>query len=31
VIDRREFGMTAYPWIIGAMVNVTISARMVPG
>jgi polyisoprenoid-binding protein YceI len=31
VIDRRKFGMTAYPWIIGAMVNVTISARMVPG
>jgi len=31
VIDRRQFGMTAYPWIIGAMVNVTIRARMVPG
>ena len=31
VIDRRQFGMTAFPWIIGAMVNVTISARMVPG
>lgn len=31
VIDRRKFGMTAYPIIIGAMVNVTIRARMVPG
>lgn len=31
VIDRRQFGMTAYPFIIGAMVNVTIRARMVPG
>ena len=30
VIDRRQFGMTAYPIIIGAMVNVTIRARMVP-
>lgn len=30
VIDRRQFGMTAYPWIIGAMVKVTIRARMVP-
>lgn len=31
VIDRRKFGMTAYPFIIGSMVNVTIRARMVPG
>ena len=31
VIDRRQFGMTAYPFIIGSMVNVTIRARMVPG
>ncbi len=31
VIDRRQFGMNAYPWIIGAFVNVTIRARMVPG
>ena len=31
VIDRRQFGMTAFPWIIGAFVNVTIRARMVPG
>lgn len=31
VIDRRQFGMTAYPWIIGSMVHVTIRARMVPG
>ena len=31
VIDRRQFGMTAFPIIIGAMVNVTIRARMVPG
>jgi polyisoprenoid-binding protein YceI len=31
VIDRRQFGMTAFPLIIGAMVNVTIRARMVPG
>lgn len=30
VIDRRQFGMTAFPLIIGAMVNVTIRARMVP-
>lgn len=30
VIDRRQFGMTAFPWIIGSMVNVTIRARMVP-
>lgn len=30
VIDRRQFGMTAYPFIIGSMVNVTIRARMVP-
>ncbi len=29
-IDRRQFGMTAYPFIIGAMVKVTIRARMVP-
>ncbi len=31
VINRRQFGMTAFPWIIGAIVNVTIRARMVPG
>lgn len=31
VIDRRQFGMTAYPFIIGSMVRVTIRARMVPG
>jgi polyisoprenoid-binding protein YceI len=31
VIDRRQFGMTAYPLIIGAMVKVSIHARMVPG
>ncbi len=31
VIDRRQFGMTAFPFIIGAMVKVTIRARMVPG
>ena len=30
VIDRRQFGMTAYPFIIGSMVHVTIRARMVP-
>lgn len=30
VIDRRQFGMTAYPFIIGSMVKVTIRARMVP-
>ncbi|GEO00777.1 polyisoprenoid-binding protein [Novosphingobium sediminis] len=30
-IDRRQFGMTAYPFIIGSMVKVTIRARMVPG
>lgn len=31
VIDRRQFGMTAYPFIIGSIVKVTIRARMVPG
>lgn len=31
VIDRRQFGMTAFPWIIGALVHITIRARMVPG
>lgn len=29
-VDRRAFGMTAFPFIIGRMVNVTIKARMVP-
>lgn len=31
VIDRRQFGMTAFPFIIGSMVKVTIRARMLPG
>ena len=30
-IDRRQFGMTAFPLIIGNRVTVTIRARMVPG
>jgi polyisoprenoid-binding protein YceI len=30
-IDRRQFGMTAFPLIIGNQVTVTIRARMVPG
>lgn len=30
-IDRRQFGMTAFPLIIGNRVAVTIRARMVPG
>jgi polyisoprenoid-binding protein YceI len=29
-IDRRSFGMTAYPLIIGRKVAITIRARMVP-
>jgi len=31
VIDRYAFGMRAFPLIIGRMVNVRISARMVRG
>ena len=30
-IDRREFGMKAFPLIVGNMVRVKISARVVPG
>lgn len=30
VIDRREFGMTAYSAIVGKKVTITIRARMVP-
>lgn len=30
-IDRYAFGMRAFPWIIGRMVSVRISARMVRG
>jgi polyisoprenoid-binding protein YceI len=30
-IDRRQFGMTAFPLIIGNKVRITIKARMVPG
>lgn len=30
-IDRRQFGMTAFPLIVGNQVNITIRARMVPG
>jgi len=29
-IDRRDFGMTAYPFIVGSKVRITISARMAP-
>jgi polyisoprenoid-binding protein YceI len=31
VIDRREFGMTAYSAIVGRKVTITIQARMTPG
>ncbi len=30
-IDRRDFGMTAYPLIVGRKVTIRIRARMVPG
>ena len=30
-IDRRDFGMTAYPLIVGRKVKIRIRARMVPG
>ena len=30
VIDRRSFGMTAYPFIVGRKVTITIRATMVP-
>ncbi|QYU69988.1 YceI family protein [Leptolyngbya sp. 15MV] len=30
VIDRRDFGMTAYPLIVGRNVTISIRARMVP-
>jgi len=30
-IDRRAFGMTAYPLIVGRKVTIRIRARMVPG
>lgn len=30
-IDRRQFGMTAYSWVVGRNVAITINARMVPG
>ncbi|HVR91043.1 MAG TPA: YceI family protein [Novosphingobium sp.] len=30
-IDRRQFGMSAFPLIIGNQVHLTIDARMVPG
>ena len=29
-IDRRQFGMTAFPLIVGNRVRITIRARMVP-
>jgi len=31
VIDRRDFGMTAWPMVVGRKVTITLSARMVPG
>lgn len=31
MIDRRDFGMTAYSFIVSKKVAITISARMVPG
>jgi polyisoprenoid-binding protein YceI len=30
-IDRRQFGMTAFPLLVGNQVQITIRARMVPG
>ncbi len=30
-IDRRDFGMTAYNFIVGRKVSITINARMMPG
>lgn len=30
-IDRRQFGMTAFPLVVGNSVKVTIRARLVPG
>lgn len=30
-IDRRDFGMTAYPFIVGRTVAITIRATLVPG
>lgn len=30
-IDRREFGMTAFPLVVGNKVKVTIRARLMPG
>ena len=30
-IDRRRFGMTAFPLVVGNKVKLTIRARMVPG
>jgi polyisoprenoid-binding protein YceI len=30
-IDRRQFGMTAFPIVVGNQVAITIRARMVPG
>lgn len=30
-IDRRQFGMTAFPLVVGNQVKVTIRARLVPG
>ncbi|MFM5952839.1 MAG: YceI family protein [Novosphingobium sp.] len=29
-INRRDFGMTSYGWIVGKTVTITIQARMVP-
>ena len=29
-IDRRDFGMTAYPFIVGSKVRITITARLMP-
>ncbi|MEO5598311.1 MAG: YceI family protein [Novosphingobium sp.] len=31
VIDRRDFGMTAWPMVVGREVTITLDARMVPG
>jgi polyisoprenoid-binding protein YceI len=30
-INRRDFGMTAYSWVVGKKVTITIAARLVPG
>lgn len=30
-INRKDFGMTAYPVVVGKTVTITIDARLMPG